>query len=271
MAIITVSRQAGSLGNEIAMLTAEKLGYEYIEKVQISEILSKFGFTISEIDQFDEKKPSIWQTLSVQKELFAHFIRAAICELASRNNVVIVGRGGQVILRDIPGTLHVRIIAPYETRVRRLMEQREYDEDEVQRIIRQSDSDSSGYLSTYFGEQWNDSDLYDLVINTRTISPEKSVETIVHALDTEEIKNSPRMSEALFDFALRHKANAAVLEIVGGGEWVTLDVKKGVATLSGLVRTPALKDDCENVIATIHGIKSVQNELSIRNQNTTIY
>ena len=67
MAIITISRQSGSLGNEIALLTAERLGYEYIEKVQISEILSKFGFSLAEIDQLDEKKPSIWQTLSVQK------------------------------------------------------------------------------------------------------------------------------------------------------------------------------------------------------------
>ncbi len=170
MAIITISRQIGSLGNEIAMATADKLGYEYIEKVQISEILSKLGFTISEIDKLDEKKPSIWQTLTAQKELFAQYIRAAVCELAARKNIVIVGRGGQVILKDIPGTLHIRIIAPYATRISRLMEQRGYEEDDVKRIIRQGDNDSSGYLSTYFDADWDDSDLYDLVINTRAVS-----------------------------------------------------------------------------------------------------
>ena len=84
MAIITISRQAGSLGDEIAREAAQTLGYEYIEKVQISEILSRLGFSLSEIDKYDEKKPSVWQTLSAQKDLFANYIKAAVYELASR-------------------------------------------------------------------------------------------------------------------------------------------------------------------------------------------
>lgn len=270
MAIITISRQIGSLGNEIAMAAADKLGYEYIEKVQISEILSKLGFSISDIDKFDEKKPSIWQTLTVQKELFAHFIRAAVCELAARKNVVIVGRGGQVILKDIPGTLHIRVIAPYAARVSRLMEQREYEENDVKRMIRQSDNDSSGYLSTYFDANWDDSNLYDLVINTRAMTPSKSVEMITCAVDTNEMKESPQMSEVLYDLALSHKAKAAILEIAGGGEWVNLDVEKGVASLSGLVRSPAVKGACEKAILNIQGVKSVHNELNVADEKTSI-
>ena len=50
------------------------------------------------------------------------------------------------------------------------MEQRGYEEKDVQRMIRQSDNDSSGYLSTYFDANWDDSDLYDLVINTRAMT-----------------------------------------------------------------------------------------------------
>ncbi len=269
MAIITISRQIGSLGTAIAMATADKLGYEYIEKVQISEILSKLGFSISDIDKFDEKKPSIWQTLTVQKELFAHFIRAAVCERAARKNVVIVGRGGQVILKDIPGTLHIRVIAPYATRVSRIMEQRGYEENDVQRMIRQSDNDSSGYLSTYFDANWDDSDLYDLVINTRAMTPNKSVEIITCAVDTKakEIKESPQMSEVLYNLALSHKAKAAILQVTGGVEWVNLDVEKGVASLSGLVRSHAVKDACEKAILNIQGVKSVHNQLNLEDKN----
>ena len=271
MAIVTISRQIGSFGDQIAMETAAKLGYEYIEKVQISEILSKLGFSIADIDTFDEKKPSIWKTLTLEKELFAHFIQAAVYELAARKNVVIVGRGGQVILKDIPGTLHVRVIAPYAARVRRLMEQREYEENEVQRMIRQSDNDSSGYLSTYFNADWDDSGLYDLVLNTRAITPDKCVEIITCAVDTEMIKESPNMSEELYDLSLRHKAKAAILEIAGGAEWVSLDVKKGVVSLSGLARTQQDKDACEKAIVAIRGVKSVDNQLNVGDEKTNIY
>jgi len=262
VAIITISRQIGSLGDEIARATADTLGYQYIEKLQISKILSMLGFSISDIDKYDEKKPSVWQTLSIQKELFAHYIRAAVYELAALKNVVIVGRGGQVILKDIPGTLHIKVIAPYATRVSRLMEQREYEENKVQKIIRQRDRDSSGYLHTYFDANWDDSNLYDLVINTRAMTTNKSVEMIACAVDTDNIKESPQKPEVLYDLALKHKAKAAVMKVIDGGDWVNLEVKKGVASLSGYVRSLALKNDCEKVVSNIQGITSVNNQLS---------
>ncbi len=271
MAIITVSRQIGSLGDEIAKAAADTLGYQYIEKVQISEILSKCGFSISDIDKFDEKKPSVWQTLSIQTEVFSHFIRAAVNELAARKNVVIVGRGAQVILRDIPGVLHVRVIAPFETRVGRLVEQRGYEEKDAQRIVRQTDRDSSGYLSNYFETNLNDSDLYDLVINTRALTQKESVEMITCAVAADKITESPPMSEELYDLSLIHRAKAALLEVTDKVEWVDLELQKGIAQLSGLVSSNAIKKECEKAILNINGINSVQNQLNVRDEKTTIY
>ena len=271
MAIITISRQVGSLGDEIAKAAADALGYNYIEKVQISEILSKCGFSISDIDKLDEKKPSVWQTLSMQTEIFAHFIRAAVNELAARRNVVIVGRGGQVILKDTPGVLHVRVIAPFETRVGRLMEQRGYEEKMAQRMIRQIDRDSSGYLSNYFEASIDNGDLYDLVINTRAMTLKESVEMITCAVGADKIKESPQMSEALYESALKHKATAALLEVTDKVEWVDLELTKGIALLSGLVSTAAIKDECEKVVLNINGIDSVHNQLNVRDEKTTIF
>ena len=271
MAIITISRQAGSLGDEIGRETAHTLGYEHIEKVQISEILSGLGFSLSDIDRFDEKKPSVWQSLSIQKELFAHFIRAAIYELAARRNVVIVGRGGQAILRGITGAIHVRIIAPYEIRVARLIEQRSYKENDAQRIIRQRDRDSTGYLSTYFDADSDDSNLYDLIINTRALTLKKSVEIIASAVQQDEIQTSPPPSTLLLDLALKHKAESAILKVTGGGELVNLEMDEGVASLSGLVDTSAVKNECGKALMEIQGIKSVRNELGVRSEEGRIF
>lgn len=271
MAIITISRQAGSLGDEIARETADTLGYEYIEKVQISEILSRLGFSISDIDRFDEKKPSVWQILTIQKERFAHLIRAAMYELAARKNVVIVGRGGQVILKDIPGTLHVRVIAPYAVRISRLVEQREYHENEAKRIIRQGARDSAGYLSTYFDADPDNSDLYDLVINTRAMTLTRSAEIITSAVGTDDIEKNPQISELLNDLSLKHKVYAAILDYTGGGALVDLNVEKGVATLTGLVESSAVKNDCEQAILNVPGITSLHNQVGVGSKDGRIF
>lgn len=270
MAIITISRQAGSLGDETARAVAEHLGYEHIEQYQISKALSSLGFTVSDIDRYDEKKPTIWQTLTMQKELFSYLIRAAIYEFAARKNVVIVGRGGQVILKDIPEALHVRLIAPFSKRFSRLVEQG-FDEKKAENTLRQRDRDSSGYLSTYFGSEWDDSDLYDLVINTRTMTVSECVDVICTAVGAEKIKSTPQNSEKLYDLALTYKGRAALLKATESLEWADLEVENGVAALSGIVGSSEVKRDCEKVISDIQGIKSVENHLGIRAENKRLF
>ncbi len=270
MAIITISRQKGSLGDEIARATAEKLGYNYIEKLQISEALARLGFSVSEIDKYDEKKPSIWQTLSMHKSKFAHLIRAAVCEIAVEDNVVIVGRGGQVILKDIPGTVNLRIIAPFATRVARLKEKQGIEEKDAERIIRQSDRDSSGYLSNYFDADLNDDDLYDLVINTRDMTLSTSVDLIRRVAGDKENGKSRHVAELLKDISFTQQAKAAFLEIEGV-EGVSLVVEKGVASLSGAVRSSAVKIHCERAIANIKGITSVNDQINVSPENVVIF
>jgi len=270
MAIITISRQIGSLGDETAKSATDKLGYELIEKTQISEVLSKHGFSASDVDKYDEKKPSIWQTLSKQKNKFAHLIRTAVYELAAKENVVIVGRGAQVILKDIPGTLHVRVIAPFAIRVSRLMEQMGYNEENAQRLIRQSDRDSSGYISTYFNANWDDSNLYDLVINTQTMTLNTGVEMIACAVGTDEFKKSPHVSENLSNLALAQKVKAVLLELTGV-DVVDLDVQKGAVNLLGSAMSLAAKEECEKAISNIEGITNVNSQLNVMPENLKRY
>lgn len=270
MAIITISRQTGSLGDEIAKSAADRLGFQHIEKSQISEILLKHGFSASDVDKYDEKKPSLLQTLSVQKNIYAHLIRAAVYELAARENVIIVGRGAQLILKDIPGTLHVRVIAPEATRVERLVNQKGYDEKNARWIIQQSDRDSSGYIRTYFDAKWDDSDLYDMIINTRILTTNTCVEMITRAAGADEFKKSPHVFEKLNDLALAQKVKAVLLE-VAGMEVVNLDIEKGVVHLSGSTISSAEKAECEKIILSIKGVTKVNNQLNVLPEDAKIF
>jgi len=121
MSTITLSRQLGSLGTEIAREVAEKLNYAYVDKEKMGKIVAAFGFGLLEVEKFDEKKPPFWDSLSLQRTHFLHALQAAIYDFARKGQVVIVGRGGQVLLRNLPGVLHVRIFAPFDLRVKRLV------------------------------------------------------------------------------------------------------------------------------------------------------
>lgn len=166
--------------------------------------------------------------------------------------------------------MHVRVIAPYATRLSRLIEQEEYDQKFAERVIRQNDLDSSGYLSTYFDTSGDDSKLYDLVINTRAMTLSKSVELITCAVDGNTIKESFQMSGTLSDLALSHKGKAALLKISKELEWINMEVEQGEATLSGIVSSPGLKNDCEKTVLNIQGIKSLDNQIRIRDINPHI-
>lgn len=262
MAIITISRQIGSLGDAIAKAVADKLGYEQIKKSQIGEVLSRHGFTESEVDEYDERKPSIWHTLTMKKNIFAYLIEAVVYELAAKDNVLIVGRGAQIILKDIPRTLHVRIIAPYADRVRRVMKQLGCEEKNARRIVHQNDRDSSGYISTYFDADLDDKYLYDLVINTRAITMNSGVEMITRAVSTDEFKKSSQVHEKLYDLALTRKGLAVLLE-VRDVEMMNLSVKKGVASLLGMARSLEAKEECEKALMNIEGITKVDNQIGI--------
>lgn len=262
MAIITISRQIGSLGDEIAKAVADKLGYEYIEKSRISEVLTGLGFSASDVEKYDEKKPSIWQSLSAQNRRFSHLIQAAVYELASNENVIIVGRGGQAILKDFPGTLHVKVVAPYATRLSRLVDQMGCDKNKAEQIIRRNDRDSSGYISTHFAADWDDQDFYDLVINTRTMSLDTGVAMIACAVAADEFKKNSQAFEKLGDLALTQKANSVLLGISGLTS-VILGVERGVANLSGFANSETAIKECESAVSKVKGIIKVNSQINV--------
>jgi len=179
MSVITVSRQLGSLGTEIAWKLAAVLHYEFIDKEGIGKALASYGIPEPDLEKFDEKKPPLWDCLQIQRRKFLHFIQGVIYDFARRGKVIIVGRGGQVLLRDLPGVMHLRIIAPFEVRIRRLREQSGGDEKQATRILRRSDRDSAGFIRSFFDVDWDEPALYDLVINTQKLSVETAVKLIL--------------------------------------------------------------------------------------------
>jgi len=263
MAVITVSRQLGSLGTKIAREAANRLNYAFVEKERIGRMLVDYGFPESEVEKFDEKRAPLWDYLSIKRTQFLHLIRAVIFGFASKDNAVIVGRGGQVLLKDFPGTLHVRIIAPFEVRLRRLIERQKVEEKHAAEILRRSDSDSFGYIQSFFHVDWNDPTLYDLLINSAKVSMETAVQMIVDSVRDQEIQEgNERVKEKLPDLALSQKVEAKLMNILGVAfRNFEVGVEKGVVVLKGGVVSQAKKEECKRATTGLEGVERVESQL----------
>lgn len=263
MAVITISRQTGSLGDEIAKATAEKLRYTYVDKIKISDALAQLGLAASDFEKFDGKKPTIWHTISQQKKKLTFLLGAVVYDFANSGNAVILGRGGQSLLKDIPGTLHVRIVAPFETRILRMMETEGCDRKKSEQLIVRNDRDSSGYIRSFFDIDWSDENMYDLILNTRTMSVETSTALISEAIAAQEFEERPRQVEkSLADMALEQLVQGALVEFPGI-DLTSVEVAQGVVVLAGLASSPERIESCQQTVARLKGVKEVRSMLEV--------
>jgi cytidylate kinase len=104
-----------------------------------------------------------------------------IRDISPEGDVVIVGRGGQVILQDAPRALHAQIVAPLEHRMAVLARREQISEEEATRVVRASDGARKDYLRKYHRVDWLDPTLYDVVINTHRVPPSLAAAMIVDA------------------------------------------------------------------------------------------
>ena len=209
MAIITISRQYGSGGDEIATRVCEKLGYRYFDKTLMAQVASEMGLaegvdfsednykmrsfrerlfgTPRKVAQVgvlaEDATGAVTETVEILNEAQSvTMVQGAIEAAYQHGNMVIVGRGGQTVLKDKPDVLHVRIGAPLDDRVQRLHNRENYSLGWAQDRAVTRDRASAEYLQRFHGIDWADPLLYDLVINTGKLSIEAAAQLIVSAV-----------------------------------------------------------------------------------------
>lgn len=191
MGVITISRQFGSGGEEVAREVAEKRGYLLVNKSTIASKLQEFGITEPDLAQFDEKeiKPedeSSREELEEKYRRYVEMLHELLYDLAIRENLVILGRGGHILFKDFPPALHVKVIAPLKDRVQRVQRLYNLDEAAAARLVSEQEQDRQEYLRHIFGVDWFDLDYYHLVINTGKVGLEEAASIIVEASSLQE-------------------------------------------------------------------------------------
>jgi cytidylate kinase len=251
------------MGSEIARLLSKEYNGTFLDKESLEEIFEKFGISKDNVERFDERKPGFWDLFKTDKARYLHFLKGAVYEYANNGNGIILGRGGQVVLGDLPGVLNVRVIAPLQVRKNRLMERYNCDERSAQKFIQHSDNERAGFHKFFFDENWEDLSLYDLVINTASFSAETAARLIKDVMETDELKALQEDTSCkLADLCLQHEVKTGIIyreKILV--QFLEVVANKGIVTLRGIVDNKEDIYNCEKVAAETGEVKEVRNEI----------
>jgi len=203
MAVISFSRQVGSGGHEIAQLVSERLGYQLLDRALMSKLGAEAGIlTEGQLVDLSAERHHVggpfergtsmgtWNVLDIRayeasglgaEDRSAEVVSKILLLAYEKGNIVVEGRGSQGVLRDKPGVLHVRVVAPIEQRVGYLMKRDGIIDIDARRKVKEADAAQTDYIRRYFGGDISDPMLYDLIINTAKLTVEAAADAICNA------------------------------------------------------------------------------------------
>jgi len=202
MAVITISKEFGTDAGQVAALAAQKLGYEHIGKTLTAEIAKELNLSEAEVETFKQTSQSRiirlmdrYTCTLVQKVVdrehgclddanYFESTKKLVEKLYDADNVIILGWGGQCILRGKPNTLHVRLIKDSDLKIEKVMQDHDLNRLAANKLIEREEKDSGAYVKHYFDVDWNDARLYDLIIDMGKQSVEQAVEMICKNIST---------------------------------------------------------------------------------------
>lgn len=269
MFAVTVSRQSGSKGNEIAQLLAERLDFQFISEAEIHRLAedcdSDYKDACSAYEQ--ESFRSIIERFSFDRPAYRSLFEGLNYELASRGKVVMLGRGMQIVLKDIPGILHVRIVAPVDVKVKRIAETKGITESDALEFLQKQDSRRRHVFRSIYNYDPDDPMLYDLCLNTAYYNEESASEVLVTAFTGKDSQESEKSFEKLSNLAFAKRVESKVRKLVSSVSMyeaiqVSADIGKEV-TLKGFVRSQKDSQIAEKTAREHQGVTGVHNKISV--------
>lgn len=263
MAIVTISQQLGSGGTEVGMAVADRLGYCFVDHKRFQEGAHRYGLETDRLWHLEEERPSLFERFDGETRRYLAVIKSVLYEIAEDDRAVVIGRGGQWLLRDVPHVLRARVVAPAGVRATELLKLLSEQGGErigahvAARMVQHDDAQKAKRMRYLFDVELNDPTLYHLVINTGQLDRGAAVELIADL-----VQRQPQfvLSESGKQMAVDRSLVARV-EVVLAGHPITrkyqveVDARCGVVTLEG---PPAALEHAETVIRDLPGVQEIR-------------
>jgi cytidylate kinase len=193
--VVTISREYGSGGGTLAEMLARSLGWKIVNQSLVAEVARRAKIDPDVAARYDEcidpwfhrLVKGLWQggyeglattvdTRTMDSEAMARLAGEIIREAAELGQCVIVGRGGQCILRQRHDVFHVSVFGPHQQKIQRMRDRLTPGTD-AERFMEETDRRRAAYIRRFYGEDWKDRRLYHLVISSAL-----GIETVADAI-----------------------------------------------------------------------------------------
>jgi cytidylate kinase len=204
MSIITISRGSYNYGIEVAEKVAQKLGYECFSREHLLEISHEYNISEIKLTRAIRDAPTFLERYTFGRERYINYIRVAILNRLSKDNIVYHGFAGHFFIKDCPHVLKVRINADMKYRIELIMNQEGVSKKDAEIMVKEIDEERRKWSQKMYGIETFDSRLYDLVIKIEKISIDQAADMICNTVKSGPFQTTPE-SQKIMD-RLAHEA-----------------------------------------------------------------
>lgn len=265
MPVIAMSREMGSLGKDVAYGLGDVFNIRVKHHEIVDHVADKTRLRKTHVISYLQGKLGFLDRMTIDQASIAIHSADEILSLAAETSegIVLRGWGATALLRSIPHVVCVRVCAPTELRVERMMERLDSDErDRVITEIAHSDQAHDAIMKRNFAVAATDATHYDVVLNTERMSVAECVDAVVHAVRSADFAETESSRARLANAALEARCRAALRR-----DGKTRNCQVGIAALggrvmlSGVVSTIAQAEACEALSSDVRGVSGVENAL----------
>jgi cytidylate kinase len=210
VAIITISRGSLSGGKALAWCLAERLAYPTLGREVLQEAAESMGISQEVFREKFEAAPGLWARMTREREKYVLAVQTALAEWCTRGDLIYHGLSGQFLLKELPGVLRVRLVAPLEMRIQAFLDTHPLmSHSEAEAFIRNVDQDRSRWCRLLYGADVTDPSHYEMTVNLKRLSLESACATIAEAASQPRYQITEEVETELFAFAARCRERLA--------------------------------------------------------------
>jgi cytidylate kinase len=197
--LITISRQYGAGGSEVARLVADRLGWGVIDNEIVDRVARRAGLTPEAVAEQDERVPGFVERLGralaassqeyavpelgvavrAEEPSLVRLTELVVQEVAEEGRVVLVGRAAPAVLGTAIEALHVKLVAPRAFRIQLAQKAERLDARTAERLMDQTDAQRARYHREHYGRDWDDPSHFHMLLNTGLLGLEGAADVIV--------------------------------------------------------------------------------------------
>lgn len=266
MPLIAMNREIGSLGRDVATGLEQALGMKIRHHEIIDHLANRARLRKSHVISFLEGTQGLLERLTTDQVSLRILTADEILSIAESGEPVILrGWGATALLKDVPHVVRVCVSASRRTRIRRMMERLDTDDQAgIERIVELNDEAARAVMRRHFHIDTRDINEYDMGFNTDRVSVPQCVDEIVKLVKSDQFAETEESLRRLRDAATAQHVRAALRTHAATSHCkVRVTADAGRVTLEGTVDRIEQSESCSEIAKRIKGVKLLENRLQV--------